>query len=351
MNNLEKENQELKVEIKHLTEQKERHLQENASDKNQWREDKEKFINEITKYSEIIQELTNWKELMQTELEAKDKSKVNIEEIFHKLRKESEGEIEYLKLQNKKLTEQLITIRKQYDYEVLPLREKLKIAYKQLEKYNKKCQKSIIKDKMALSSFKKIINNQKKQIITLKNSQCKYAQQTHPEHNIIFHQKSIKRSVSKHASPHIQHKRNTSSIPRSCKNSIDSIIMKSGCRTFRTNRKNSEYKIPGSINIVVPSQITKDSVERMKNKLNLQPEGSFIVADNKEELQINNELDEILRLEREIADLNYQYNNLTGKLVNNTELGGGLDNLIKLIADKNEKLKQLRTKQCFKQQY
>ena len=151
-----------------------------------------------------------------------------------------EREIENLRDENVILKNELKNIKGNHDNEVNAVKFELKNVCEKLRKYKQ----NSARDKINLSSLKETIKTKNKEIITLKNSHCKYAhacrnKKSGSKNKIIIYKKSTQRALSptlrnisilsnyRMTSPNIQtSRRNVSSIGNktSLKNSTNNII-------------------------------------------------------------------------------------------------------------------------------
>ena len=293
--------------VRQLVAEKDKHLEQNAIDKSKWRAKEEKLIEELKTSEMERKELVKRKEVMINEVNELKQSLSNIRDQYQTSHIEAEQEINRLKKE----------LNKSINDEVLELKAKLKTISDELERTKQRYRMTKMLNKNNIMSFKKTIDLQKKEIETLKNSQCKYTLPSYSRSPLKKHshcQSSVFKNVT------VQERHNTS-------------------ETFnqRMNENKKNVLLTPKNNHKV---LNRPSLIRAKSKEN----NSFDNMYSEKEV-----LDKIFLLEREIADLSYQHKKLLAKTQDSVTRVKSLKSLSKELEGKKESLIRLRKQQLRKQ--
>ena len=321
---LQSENIKLKDRIEELSHEKEKHLEQNAIDKDDWRKEKELLLNQLSENNDKVENLSKCKETMMTEIESSKTALMSIEKLFKKSEKESKKKIKDLTEENNEMKKQLIIITNKYNNEIDPLKEKLRSVFDELERLKHKSKANVNCEKRNAMSLKKTIEKQKKEIEILTNPQCKYAQPRAISSSFI---NQSRQSCSKEClweTGFKSVKYLVPFIPRAltARDDTNCEVLKNesnGISTLEPVSIIKENALKDNLNKAreeVKSEVIK-LVPRMKLKHFKQytyKEKPLVAKDTKPKLNLS---DKIFFLEREIADLNYQHKELCSKDKNN----------------------------------
>ena len=129
------ENDFLKKQIEQLNYEKEKHIEKNAVERNQWREEKEKFKDELCMKNENIKKLINDKDVLNKELSNIRDSLNNANKLVDQSTEETKIKIDKIKRKYKDLLEEA---KVQYEDKIELLKEQLQNDYKKIDKYKRK---------------------------------------------------------------------------------------------------------------------------------------------------------------------------------------------------------------------
>lgn len=324
----------LEDQVKLLMIEKNKHLEQNAAEKNQWRVEREQLINDLKENNNRVKELAECKKVMTNEVEELKASLDKIKSLYSKSYKEAEKELKRLKEENKKINEQLKTSTNKYHYELLPLKAKLNAVTGELDRVKARSKNTITHNKSNIAALKKTIDQQKKEIDVLKNCQCKYAQ---PPRSSI--QNMSQTSVLKDMTLRERSQRNSARIFNSYKNSKNGEMEVSS--PVVSSKVDPIYK---KIHQKVLSQ-TSSAVLLKSTQMDENNSLFDINLKKHEEPKVDQALNEIFLLEREIADLSYQYKDLSTNPHNPISNSETLQKLSKELEEKRGRLGILREEQ------
>ena len=328
----------LEDQVKQLMIEKNKHLEQNAADKNQWKIEREQLLSSIKENEDKVKELTRSKEIMINEVEELRSSLNHAKDLYQKPFKEAEKELKKLKEENKKTNEKL----NKSNSELLPLKAKLKAVTNELDRVKANSKSVITHNKRNITTLKKTIEQQKKEIDALKNYQCKYAQPSKCSAQTISQSSVLKDLTLRERS-----QRNNAKMLNSYKNFTRNIANKF---ELTTNSENKEMKMNSLTTPNRKDTMHKTMDQKILNQASsitllkstqMDENNSLLNVKRCEEYKIDEVLNEIFLLEREIAYLSYQCKDLCTKSHNSITASETLQKLSKELREKKERLARL----------
>ena len=362
-----------------LEKEKERHLEVNSIEREQWRKERQQLATQLGESTEKIKQLLKEKDNMLEEIEDTKAKLIDIEKLFDKSRKEVEGETKKVKGENELLKEKLKDLKRQHDQELSSMKEQLQKVSVEIDKIKKKSKEDSIKEKNNTAALKRTIENQKKEIELLKsNTRSKTSAlpvKQQQQHSAISEAKrSVERkSIGKKGEAAPTRNNSKGALNRSGSKKGDAKTPKSrrsGSKEKRTTSRSKSKKRNPSISkskefdTAQPIPKNEASFKDKANRTLVLPEvacfpQSELLSQSQDYAtstkakaggleEISNE---IFFLEREIADLNRQYKELLTKSQDpeNEKAAANirvdLNHIARLLEEKSERLFDLKKQQ------
>ena len=165
---LSQEKEYLLKQIQQLNKEKDRHLEQNSFEREQWRKEKGQCLSEISEINKQTQEIVKERQIMIEELD-ESKSQLNeLQQVLNKSKRDAESELKKLKNENSNLNEKIKKLKRDHDRE-------LHEFCREVDKWKQKYRNEVLRNKSKVTNLKKTMESQKKEMEVIKNGQCKYA--------------------------------------------------------------------------------------------------------------------------------------------------------------------------------
>jgi len=368
-----KESKELLAREKLLVEkEKDRHIEQNSTDREQWRKEKNSLVGQISEGNEKIQQLVKQKEIMLDEIEETKSKLGEISGLFDKSRIELETELKRTKQEADSVKEKLKTIKKKHDQEISGIKNELENAYKEIERLKQKAKEESIKERNDRASLKRTIDNQKKEIEVLRCSRQSKLQQKTPvaikQQNVTItsqiqksgskkpgeHKRNVSKGVTERQKSNKKNTKSRSSSkdknPRSRSRSKGKLGSINASREFATVHEPEKEEITMQFKEKANKTIAPIEVVSYANPDSISQLSEYTMT-NKTKGGLDEISNEIFFLERDIADLNRQYKEMltksndpgSEKIASNIRID--LNHIARLLEEKSERLFELRKQQ------